>query len=106
MKYKIIQDILCFGKYGEILSDTEEELLNISKLLEKGILEEVKEEGKKLREDYKEEYKRILEKLIDEVTIIAFKCYNGDNTYTISLEKIKEIMNKFINKNKINIWLK
>ncbi len=56
MKYKIIQDILCFGKYGEILSDTEEELLNISKLLEKGILEEVKEDWKRWRAEIGERY--------------------------------------------------
>ncbi|MDI9355325.1 MAG: hypothetical protein QM532_04145 [Cyanobium sp. MAG06] len=56
MKYKIIQDTLCFGKDGEILSDVKAELLNIPILLEKGFIEEVKEDGKKWRAEKREEY--------------------------------------------------
>ena len=58
MKYKIIQDNLRFGEEGEILPDAEAELLNIPILLEigiflleKGYIEEVKEDWKRWRAD-------------------------------------------------------
>ncbi len=56
MKYKIIQDNLRFGEEGEILPDAEAELLNIPILLEKGFIEEVKEDWKRWRAEIGERY--------------------------------------------------